>query len=90
MSEREDLWWLTQVSSGLGNWVGDETVTEMEEWKEMEQGSSGQRRWVRWGDGELSFGQVEFVVPTELKEDAPSKQGDVGMELKAEMKFGSH
>lgn len=35
------------------------------------------------GDDWYSFGYVEFAMPTEFK-DAPSKQVDLGMELKTD------
>lgn len=54
-------------------------VTETEELKETEQEGSGEGHWERLGDDEFSFGYVEFAVTIELKEDAPSKQVDLGM-----------
>ena len=33
---------------------------------------------------------VEFALPIELKENTPSKQVDLGMELKTEIRYGSH
>lgn len=48
-------------------------VTEIEEWKKMEQDGIGEGQWEMWGDGEFSFGDSEFAVSIKLKEDAPSK-----------------
>lgn len=65
-------------------------VTEKEEWKEGEQRSSGEGQWERWGIVNLVLDRVSLQYLLNLKENAPSKQVGLGMELKTEKRFGSH
>lgn len=52
-----------------------------------EDGGEGQGE--RWGMINLIL-DILSLLPAEIKEDAPSKQVDLIMELKAEIRFGSN
>lgn len=65
-------------------------VAGIEELKEMEQDGTGEGAVREMEVDKFSFGHVEFALPTEFKEDALSKQVDLGAKLKTELRFGSH
>lgn len=65
-------------------------VIGIEELKEIEQDGSGEGEVREVEDDEFSFGHVEFAQFIEFKEDALSKQVDLGTKLKTELRFGSH
>lgn len=63
-------------------------VTEIEKLQEMEQDASGEGI-EKGGDDEFSFGYGEFAMDIEFKE-VSSKQVNLGMELKTQIRFVSH